>query len=100
MVYQISQYIGAYNVVLQGFDTLIFTGGIGENQPAHRKNICKNLEFLGVLIDDDLNEKAISGKEMKISRNDSKVAVWVVPTNEEMEIAKETVDLLGLYGTK
>lgn len=96
MVYQISQYIGAYNVVLQGFDALVFTGGIGENQPAHRKNICKNLEFMGVYIDDNLNEMAISGKEMKISKNDSKVEVWVVPTNEEMEIAKETVDLLGL----
>lgn len=96
MVYQISQYIGAYNVVLQGFDTLIFTGGIGENQPKHRKNICKNLEFLGVCIDDELNETAISGKEVKISKNDSKIDVWVIPTNEEMEIAKETVDLLGL----
>ncbi len=95
MVYQISQYIGAYNVVLQGFDTLIFTGGIGENQPVHRKNICKNLEFLGVYIDDRLNEAAVSGKEMKISKNDSKIDVWVIPTNEEMEIAEETADLLG-----
>ncbi len=95
MVYQISQYIGAYNVVLQGFDTLIFTGGIGENQPVHRKNICKNLEFLGVYIDDYLNETAVSGKEMKISKNDSKIDVWVIPTNEEMEIAEETADLLG-----
>ncbi len=100
MVYQISQYIGAYNVALQGFDTLIFTGGIGENQPAHRKNICKNLEFLGVLIDDDLNEKAISGEEIKISKNDSKIDVWVIPTNEEMEIAKETADLLGFGDIK
>lgn len=100
MVYQISQYIGAYNVALQGFDTLIFTGGIGENQPAHRKNICKNLEFLGVLIDDDLNEKAISGEEIKISESDSKINVWVVPTNEEMEIAKETADLLGFGDIK
>lgn len=95
MVYQISQYIGAYNVVLQGFDTLIFTGGIGENQPVHRKNICKNLEFLGVYIDDYLNETAVLGKEMKISKNDSKIDVWVIPTNEEMEIAEETADLLG-----
>ena len=95
MVYQISQYIGAYSVVLQGFDTLIFTGGIGENQPVHRKNICKNLEFLGVYIDDYLNETAVSGKEMKISKNDSKIDVWVIPTNEEMEIAEETADLLG-----
>ena len=95
MVYQISQYIGAYSVVLQGFDTLIFTGGIGENQPVNRKNICKNLEFLGVYIDDYLNETAVSGKEMKISKNDSKIDVWVIPTNEEMEIAEETADLLG-----
>ena len=100
MVYQISQYIGAYNVALQGFDTLIFTGGIGENQPAHRKNICKNLEFLGVLIDDDLNENAVSGEEIKISKNDSKIDVWVIPTNEEMEIAKETADLLGFGDIK
>ena len=94
MVYQISQYIGAYNVVLQGFDTLIFTGGIGENQYTHRKNICKNLEFMGVLLDDGLNKKAVSGKEMKISSENSKIAVWVIPTIEEMEIANETMSLL------
>lgn len=94
MVYQISQYIGAYNVVLQGFDTLIFTGGIGENQYIHRKNICENLEFMEVSIDDDLNRQAVSGKEMKISSEKSKIEVWVIPTNEEMEIANETMNLL------
>ena len=97
MVYQIAQYIGAYNVVLQGFDTLIFTGGIGENQYTHRLNICKNLEFMGVSLDDKLNKQAVFGKEMKISNNSSKIDVWVIPTNEEMEIANETMNLL-LHG--
>lgn len=94
MVYQISQFIGAYNVVLQGCDSIIFTGGIGENQWIHRKNICKNLEFMGVEIDDSLNKSAVSGKETEISSKNSKIKVWVIPTNEEMEIALETMDLL------
>lgn len=94
MVYQISQYIGAYNVVLQGCDTIIFTGGIGENQAIHRKNICDSLKFMGVKIDDGLNCIAVEGKEMKISSDSSYVEIWVIPTNEEMEIAKETENLL------
>ena len=94
MIYQISQFIGAYTVVLQGCNVIIFTGGIGENQWIHRKNICKNLEFIGVYIDDRLNESAIFGEETKISSMDSKIEVWVIPTNEEMEIAQETMNLL------
>ncbi|MGN1041407.1 MAG: acetate kinase, partial [Acutalibacteraceae bacterium] len=60
----------------------------------HRKNICKNLEFIGVYIDDRLNKSAIFGEETKISSMDSKIEVWVIPTNEEMEIAQETMNLL------
>lgn len=94
MIYQISQFIGAYTVVLQGCDVIIFTGGIGENQWIHRKNICKNLEFMGVRINDRLNESAVFAEETKISSTDSKIEVWVIPTNEEMEIAQETMNLL------
>lgn len=94
MIYQISQFIGAYTVVLQGCNVIIFTGGIGENQWIHRKNICKNLEFIGVYIDDRLNKSAIFGEETKISSIDSKIEVWVIPTDEEMEIAQETMNLL------
>ena len=94
MVYQIVQYIGAYTAVLQGLDVLIFTGGIGENQWVHRENICKNLSFMGIEIDDELNKEMVSGKGVRISKNNSKIDVFVIPTNEELSIARDTLELL------
>lgn len=94
MVYQIVKYIGAYNAVLKGCTSIIFTGGIGENQWEHRKNICDNLEFMGIKLDDILNKCTVSGKEGKISSSDSKIDVYVIPTNEELAIARETLELL------
>ena len=94
MVYQLTQYIGAYNTILKGADAIIFTGGIGENQWMHREKVCENLEFMGVKIDKEVNRKTVDEKEGIISKNDSKIEVFVVPTNEELAIAEETLNLL------
>ena len=92
--YDILKYIGSYTAVLGGTDAIVFTAGIGENQAAHRKNVCHALEFMGVKIDDDLNEEMIRGKEGRISTPDSKVEVFVIPTNEELVIARDTMALV------
>ena len=90
--YAIASYIAKYAVELNGVDYIVFTGGIGENQINIRKGVCKKLEFMGVNIDLDANN--MRGKEKVISTTDSKVKVWVIPTNEELMIAKETVRLI------
>lgn len=91
--YQIKKYIGAYAAVMNGLDAVIFTGGIGENAPDVRGESCKDLEFLGIKIDENAN-KGIKGKLAKISTEDSRVEVWVVPTNEELLIARDTKELV------
>ena len=91
--YQIKKYIGAYAAVMNGLDAVIFTGGIGENAPEIRGGACSNMEFLGINIDDKAN-KGTRGRLSKISTDDSKVQVWVVPTNEELLIARDTKDLV------
>ena len=92
--YQILKYIGAYVAVLGGVDAIVFTAGIGENQYTHRENVCHKLGYLGVKIDDEVNAKAIRGVEGKISTEDSKVDVFVIPTNEEIVIARDTKALI------
>lgn len=92
--YDILKYIGSYTAVLGGVDAIVFTAGIGENQHSHRSSVCHALEFMGVKIDDELNEKMIRGKEGKISTPDSKVEVFVIPTNEEIVIARDTMALV------
>ena len=92
--YQILKYVGSYNAVLGGTDAIVFTAGIGENQYSHRANVCHNLEYMGVKIDDELNEKYIHGDWGKISTPDSSVEVWVIPTNEELVIARDTKALV------
>ena len=87
--YRIKKYIGAYTAALGGLNILIFAGGIGENGPETREDVCKNLEYLGIKIDKSKNDK-MRGKEMVISTDDSPVKVMVVPTNEELVIAKDT----------
>lgn len=91
--YQIKKYIGAYAAVMNGLDAVIFTGGIGENAPEIRGGACSNMEFMGIKIDDKAN-KGTRGQLSKISTDDSKVQVWVVPTNEELLIARDTRDLV------
>ncbi|MBR3720506.1 MAG: acetate kinase [Clostridia bacterium] len=88
----IAQFIAKYMVSMQGVDNIVFTAGVGENQFNRRSGICKNLEFLGVKLDEEKNH--IRGEEIKISAPDSKINVWVIPTNEELVIARETMNLI------
>jgi acetate kinase len=88
--YRICKYIGAYYTILGGLDALVFTAGIGENDPSIRKSVCDNLSALGVRIDDKKNQLNI-GDIYSISHNDSDVQILVAKTNEEIEIAKQTV---------
>jgi acetate kinase len=92
--YRIKKYIGSYIAALGGLDILIFAGGIGENGPETREDVCKNLEYLGIKIDKSKNDK-MRGKEMIISTDDSTVKVMVVPTNEELVIAKDTTEIIS-----
>jgi acetate kinase len=94
--YRVKKYFGAYLAALNGADAILFGGGIGENSPAIRARICSGLEALGIEIDVARNAAAI-GVEAEISTPGSKVAVWVVPTNEELLIARDTLRcILGL----
>ncbi len=90
--YRVKKYIGAYAAVLGGLDALIFTGGIGENSVIVRRKICDGLDVIGVTVDMKKNENTV-GTEGDISAASSGVRVWVVPTNEEMAIAKDTYTL-------
>ena len=90
--YEVAKYVGAYAAALNGIDVLTFTAGVGENDCGVRAAICEYLGFMGVKIDPELNGKR--GKEMLISTPDSKVQVWVVPTNEELMIAQDTAELV------
>jgi len=87
--YRAKKYIGAYAAVLGGFDVLVFTGGIGENDPLMRRMICDNMGFLGLSIDEEAN-KATVGRAGIISSKQSRVKVLVIPTDEELAIAEET----------
>ena len=90
--YEIASYIAKYAVAMNGVDYIIFTGGVGENQINIRRGICEKLEFMGVKLDVDANN--MRGEEKEISTPDSKIKVYVVPTNEELMIAKETARLV------
>ena len=94
--YSVAGYIAKYAAAMDGIDYIIFTGGVGENQINIRKGICEKLKFMGVEIDEDLNN--MRGEEKEISKPESKVKVFVVPTNEELMIAKETKKLVELNG--
>ncbi len=86
--YTVAGFIAKYVMAMDGVDVITFAGGIGENQIKIRKGICEHLKFLGVKIDDERNNTR--GEEKLISSDDSKVKVYVVPTNEELMIARET----------
>ncbi len=90
--YQVRKYIGAYAAAMNGLDVIVFTAGIGENDDAVRREILAGLGYLGVEIDAELNAKT-HGQEVCISKADSKVQVWVVPTNEELAIALDTQEI-------
>ena len=92
--YEIKKYIGGFAAAMNGLDAIIFTGGIGENAPEVRKDVCDNMDFFGIKLDDSKND-GLRGKLCKISADDSKVEVWVVPTNEELLIARDTLALIS-----
>ena len=90
--YLVAQYIAKYGVSMNGIDVIAFTAGIGENQINIRKMICENLEWLGVKI--DLEKNNCRGEEVEISTPNSKIKVWIVPTNEELVIARDTKQIV------
>ncbi len=91
--YRIKKYIGAYAAALGGVDVILFTGGVGENQASCRAGVCKGLEFMGVKLDAEKNK--VRGEEAIISAADSKVIAVVIPTDEELLIASDTMDIVG-----
>ena len=90
--YEVRKYIGSYAAAMGGVDIITFTAGIGENGPDMRESICRGLEFLGVRVDHEKNQ--VRGKETDISATDSTVKVYVIPTNEELMIARDTLALV------
>ena len=90
--YEVRKYIGSYAAAMGGVDIITFTAGVGENGPDMRESICKGLEFLGVHVDHEKNQ--VRGKETDISAADSAVKVYVIPTNEELMIARDTLALV------
>jgi len=90
---RVTKYIGAYAAEMGGVDAIVFTAGLGENSPETRKEACKGLEFLGIKIDDEKNN--VRGKERIVTTDDSKVKVLLIPTNEELAIARETKSIVG-----
>jgi acetate kinase len=88
---RVKKYIGAYLAEMGGADALVFTGGIGENSSEVRRRICAGLEWLGIELDADVNDKLFGGKEGEMGRSTSKVKLFVIPTNEELLIARDTV---------
>ena len=90
--YEVRKYIGSYAAAMGGVDIITFTAGVGENGPDMRESICRGLEFLGVRVDHEKNQ--VRGKETDISAADSTVKVYVIPTNEELMIARDTLALV------
>ena len=94
--YGVKKYIGAYIAVLGGkVDAIVFTAGVGENSDIIREMVLKDLDNLGIILDKEANK--VQGKEAEISKPESKVKVLVIPTNEELMIARETLALVGKH---
>jgi acetate kinase len=94
-VYRATKEIGALAAVLGGIDGIVFTGGIGENSSIIRKRICDNCKWLGIELDEGANDR----KDIRISKTQSKISVWVIPTDEELMIARHIKSLLQLPAT-
>jgi acetate kinase len=89
--YRARKYLGAYVAALDGADAVIFTGGIGENAPAVRARVCEGLRWAGVELDAGRNDATVGGSEGKVSTDRSRFEVWVLPTDEELLIARDSV---------
>ena len=94
LTYEIKKYIGSFAAAMNGLDAVLFTGGIGENEALVRSMACSDMDFLGIKLDEEVNA-SVRGKLCKISAADSKVEVWIVPTNEELLIARDTLALIS-----
>ena len=94
LVYQIVKYIGAFAAAMNGVDAIVFTAGLGENHVIVRQRVCESLKYLGITPDINLNEKMTRGNEGKITTENSTVDVYVIPTNEELVIARDTRSIL------
>lgn len=92
--YSCKKYVGAYAAAMNGVDCIVFTAGVGENTPTVRKAICDNMQYLGLEIDEEKNQEKNNGAIRDITGKNSKVKVLIIPTNEELVIARETVELL------
>ncbi len=88
---RIKKYVGAYAAIMNGCNAICFSAGIGENSPLIRKLVCQNLDWLGIELDEDLNNQAVGGAEMEISKEGGRIKVFVIPTNEELVFARDTV---------
>ncbi len=93
LCHQLTKYIGGFAAAMGGVDAIVFTGGIGENNPQYRSRVAKKLAFMGVKIVDEVNDATKHGREADISAPDAKVKMLVIPTNEELMIAKDTYEL-------
>ncbi|TNF43514.1 MAG: acetate kinase, partial [Cytophagales bacterium] len=87
--YRIKKYIGSFAAAMNGLDAIVFTGGVGENDQRTRTLVCTQLDFLGIQLDPEKNKLPNSGPRA-IQSPDSKAQIWVIPTNEELEIAKQS----------
>jgi acetate kinase len=88
--YRAKKYLGAYLAAMNGADAIVFSGGIGENSPEVRARICAKLDWMGVAVDDAKNVALLNGAEGRIERDGSRVQLWVIPTDEELLIARDT----------
>ena len=92
LCHQLTKYIGGFAAAMGGIDAVVFTGGIGENNPQYRTRVAENIKFLGTEIDEEKNH--VRGEEIEISTPDSKLKMFVIPTNEELVIARDTLAIL------
>ena len=95
LAYQIKKYIGSYTAAMNGLDAIVFTAGMGENNTELRERVCRDMEYFGIKLDNELNAKMHhQPNTAKLSTEDSKVQVWLIPTNEELVIASDTERLV------
>ncbi len=94
--HQIKKYIGAYTALMNGLDALVFTAGLGENNPRLRKIVCQDMDFFGIKLNDEVNDRTLRQPDIvKISAEDSKIPVYVIPTDEELVIARDTESIVS-----
>jgi len=95
LAYQIKKYIGSYTAAMNGLDAIVFTAGMGENNPELRERVCTDMEYYGIKIDRELNAKSHhQPNTIKLSTDNSKVLVYLIPTNEELMIANDTENIV------